>query len=114
MRINQELKQAGLTPRIDLIIYLKNVSDQYKLRRFGDIVYFSKKMKYCLLYVDRSEAEAKEKEIARLSFVKGVKHSEKDKVDLDSDHIEKQVQDLALKAEKSLQQQTKQDGDLLK
>lgn len=43
MSINKEIEGTHLIKRVALIIYLKSVSDQYKLRRYGDIVYFSKK-----------------------------------------------------------------------
>lgn len=112
MSVNQELEEAGLNQRIALIIYLKNVSDQFKLRRFGDIVYFSKKMKYCVLYVNKADGKAKAQEIGHLSFVRGIISSQKDKVDLTGPHIEKQLQDLAKQAEEKLRQKAKENGDL--
>lgn len=42
--INQELADLDLPKRTSLIVYLRNAnSDQFKLRRLGDIVYFLKK-----------------------------------------------------------------------
>ncbi|WP_281196491.1 DUF2129 domain-containing protein, partial [Lactobacillus acetotolerans] len=41
MSINQDLENTGITKRLGLIVHLKPASDQYKLRHFGDIVYFS-------------------------------------------------------------------------
>lgn len=109
MIINSELKQAGLNERVSLIIYLHNVSDQYRLRRYGDIVYFSKKMKYCVLYVDLKELDRIQIEISHLSFVKKIEVSEFDNVNLDAAHIEKQIHDLAQDAENKLQDE---DEDL--
>ena len=53
MSVNQELSERDITQRTSLIVYLRNASnDQFKLRRYGDIVYFSKKLHYLILYVN--------------------------------------------------------------
>ena len=58
MSVNQELSERDITQRTSLIVYLRNASnDQFKLRRYGDIVYFSKKLHYLILYVNQAEAE---------------------------------------------------------
>lgn len=111
MSVNQDLKATGLARRVCLIIYLVNASDQYKLRKYGDIVYFSKKMKYCVVYVDEDDAKREKNEISALKFVKKVEFSEKDDVDLDSEHIEKQITEMAKDAEEKLQ---KKNEDLMK
>lgn len=103
MSINKEIEGTHLIKRVALIIYLKSVSDQYKLRRYGDIVYFSKKMKYCMLYVNRREAKEMQKQISNLDFVTYVEISAEDEVNLDSEHIEKQITDMAKAAEEKLQ-----------
>lgn len=114
MSINQDLKDNGLSPRTALIIYLTNISDQFKLRRYGDIVYFSKKMKYCVLYVDSNEAEREKKKISALDFVRYVDLSEQDNIDLSAEHIEGQIADLAKKAEDKLQKEQQENEDLFK
>lgn len=103
MSINKEIEKTRLTKRVALIVYLKTISDQYKLRHYGDIVYFSKKMKYCVLYVDRQEAKEIKKNIAELDFVTYVEISAEEKVNLDSEHIENQIAQMAQEAEKQLQ-----------
>lgn len=105
MSISQELSQAGLTSRICLLVFLENASDQFKLRRYGDIVYFSKKMRYCVIYVDQAEAEKIKTEISHLNFVKRVEISASDQVDLSSTHIEQQIAEMAKEAEAKLEQQ---------
>lgn len=104
MSISDEIKAAGLSPRVGLVVFLKNISDQYKLRRFGDIVYFSKKMKYCMIYVDQKFAKDVKAELSALNFVSRVEFSNGDRVNFESQHIEKQLQELAQKAEKKLQE----------
>lgn len=103
MSINQKLKQVGLNERSGLIVYLFNASDQYKLRKYGDIVYFSKKMKYCVIYVDQKEAKKVYEEIGHLSFVDHVEYSQNDAINLTSEHIEGQLKTMAQEAEEKLQ-----------
>lgn len=111
MSINKEIEGTHLIKRVALIIYLKSVSDQYKLRRYGDIVYFSKKMKYCILYVNRREAKEMQKQISNLDFVTYVEISAEDEVNLDSEHIEKQITDMAKAAEEKLQLEQERNED---
>ena len=109
MSVNEELKSAGLFQRKCLIIYLTNISDQFKLRKYGDIVYFSKKMKYCVIYVNQSDLKRIAEEISHLNFVKGIEISNQDQVNLESNHIEKQITVMARQAELKLQEK---DEDL--
>lgn len=111
MSINQEIENTHLVKRVALIIYLKSISDQYKLRRYGDIVYFSKKMKYCMLYVSRSEADEIKNEIAQLDFVNHVEISPEEQVNLDSQYIESQITNMAKEAEKKLQLEQEKNED---
>lgn len=112
MSISRDLENTGITQRTGLIIFLKNASDQYKLRRYGDIVYFSKKMCYCVLYVDTKAVTDELKEISSLDFVKHVELSEENNIDLSSSHIETQITDLAQKAESKLLDMEKEGGDI--
>lgn len=111
MSVNKEIESTHLIKRVALIIYLKSVSDQYKLRHYGDIVYFSKKMKYCVLYVSRSEAKEIQGQISHLDFVTYVEISGEEKVDLDSQHIENQIAEMAKEAEKKLQLEQESNED---
>lgn len=113
MSISSDLKDSSLVSRTALIIFLKNASDQYKLRHYGDIVYFSKKMCYCVLYVDTADAEHELDEISNLSFVERAELSEEENIDLSSKHIEHQIADLAQEAEaKLLAKQTEKEDKL--
>ena len=114
MSINQEIENTHLTKRIALIAYLKSVSDQYKLRRYGDIVYFSKKLRYCVLYVNSDEALKIKDQIENLDFINRVEISEEDKLNLNSEYIEGQISDLAKKAEEKIQKEQEKNEDQLK
>ena len=111
MSINQEIENTHLTKRVALIIYLKSVSDQYKLRHYGDIVYFSEKMKYCILYVNLKEAKDVKNQIVQLDFVNYVEISPEEKVNLDSQYIEGQLVKMAKEAEKKLQLEQEKNED---
>lgn len=111
MSINKEIESTHLIKRVALIIYLKSVSDQYKLRRFGYIVYFSKKMKYCVLYVNRKDAREVKDQIYNLDFVTYVEISPEEEVNLDSQHIEGQLTEMAKEAEKKLQLEQEKNED---
>lgn len=111
MTINQELADLDLPKRTSLIVYLRNAnSDQFKLRRFGDIVYFSKKMHYLIMYVDQEKVEEMLQQLEKLTFVKKVEVSEADQIDLDNQQIEDQIKDLAKEAEEILNDDSKKKG----
>ena len=110
MTINQELAEQEIPSRTSLIVYLRNVNnDQFKLRRFGDIVYFSKKLHYLILYVNKGEAEETADKLRAFNFVKKVEFSQNDALDLDNQKIEQQISDMAKEAEEKLNQTDKED-----
>ncbi|MDF7638836.1 YlbG family protein [Lactobacillus sp. ESL0791] len=109
MSINQDLASVGIKKRIGLIVYLKKINEQHKLRHFGNVVYFSKKFSYCVLYVNEAKAKEIAAELCNADFVERVSFSQKDQVDLDSDYIEQQIADLAQEAEVKLEQEEDQD-----
>ncbi|MFZ2332482.1 MAG: YlbG family protein [Lactobacillus delbrueckii] len=110
MSINRELADQEIASRTSLIVYLRNVNnDQFKLRGFGDIVYFSKKLHYLILYVNQAEAEETASKLRTFSFVKKVEFSQNDALDLDNQKIEQQISDMAKEAEEKLNQTDKED-----
>ncbi len=113
MSINHDLVASNVTKRQGLIVYLNSVSNQYKLRRFGDIVYFSKKMNYCVLYVDQNDADKTIAVLNSLDFVNGVDRSSGENIDLSSTHIEQQIKDLASEAEEQLLEEQEKNTEQL-
>ena len=65
-----------ITERQGLIVYINNFHVLRRLRRYGHIVYFSKRMRYVVLYVNRSLVEELKKELEQLHSVTSVKPSE--------------------------------------
>ena len=113
MSIKQDLKNKNIGQRTSLIVYLNSISNQYKLRRYGDIVYFSKKFGYCIIYVNQNEADQVTQSLNALDFVDKVERSKWEQIDLSSDHIEKQISDLAADAERKLQERQEDTEQIL-
>ena len=113
MGVEEDLANKNIIQRQSLTVYLNSISDQYKLRRYGDIVYFSKKFAYCILYVNKKEIEQVCQDLNSLDFVEKVEKSNWNQIDLSSDHIEKQIAELAKEAEKTLQERQEDTEQLL-
>ena len=113
MGVEEDLANKNIIQRQSLTVYLNSISDQYKLRRYGDIVYFSKKFAYCILYVNKKEIEQVCQDLNSLDFVEKVEKSNWNQIDLSSDHIEKQITELAQEAEKALQERQEDTEQLL-
>ena len=113
MGVEKDLANKNIIQRQSLTVYLNSISDQYKLRRYGDIVYFSKKFAYCILYVNKKDIEQVCQDLNSLDFVKKVEKSTWNQIDLSSDHIEKQITELAQEAEKALQERQEDTEQLL-
>ena len=64
-----------------------------------------------MLYVNRREAKEMQKQISNLDFVTYVEISAEDEVNLDSEHIEKQITDMAKAAEEKLQLEQEKNED---
>ena len=70
-----------MTERQGLIVYINNFHVLRRLRRYGHIVYVSKRMRYVVLYVNRSLVEELKKELEKLHSVTSVKPSEWPNID---------------------------------
>ncbi|RWR08214.1 YlbG family protein [Siminovitchia fortis] len=65
------------TKRQGLIIWLYNLKNTKMLRRFGNVHFVSKRLKYAVLYCNQSELEALSEKLESLPFVKKVEPSYK-------------------------------------
>lgn len=88
--------------RTGLIVWLHNTRDQFKLRKFGDIIYFSRKNKYVVIYTNADEANNVLKELEKKNFVKKVEITRHDKLNFSPEYQENLMKDLKLKAEEIL------------
>lgn len=89
-----------MTARTQIIVWLYQISDQYKLRRFGNIIYFSRKNKYVVLYVSSEYASKVITELKSKNYVQSVETSKTDKFDFSAEHEEKMMRELKEEAEK--------------
>ncbi|MGM9928980.1 MAG: YlbG family protein [Bacillus sp. (in: firmicutes)] len=66
-----------LGARQGIIVYLHTLKQVKMLRRFGNIHYVSKKLKYVVLYTNMEDVEATVEKLRSYSFVKKVEVSYK-------------------------------------
>lgn len=60
------------TKRLGLVVYLHSLRQLKTLRQYGTVYYFSKKMRYAVMYVDESTADESIAKLENLNFVKEV------------------------------------------
>lgn len=63
--------------RQGLVVYLYSLKQAKMLRRYGNVHYISKRLKYVVLYTNLNEAEALMEKLNSFSFVKKVEPSYK-------------------------------------
>ena len=95
--------QKKLDKRKSLIVWLYNSKDQFKLRHFGDIVYFSRKKNYVIIYVDLEQVEKIITTLKKEKFVKRVEKSQHDNLNFSAEYEEKFMNDLRHEAEQMLE-----------
>lgn len=64
-----------LTPRTNLIIYMKSSKNERQLRKYGHIAYFNRKDKWLSLYVDTKNVDEVIEQLSRLKYVLNVEIS---------------------------------------
>lgn len=68
--------------RQGVAVWLYSMRQVRQLRRYGTVMYTTKKLKYALLYVDGNEAEATVDKLKHLRFVKDAEVSHRPELDL--------------------------------
>lgn len=104
MSYNQDLKNTNIPARVAIIVFLNQAQDQFKLRQFGDIVYFLKRKKYCLIYVNQTGARELTIKLNKLHFVKKAEISPTSELNFSREHEEGQINKLATEAEQILEE----------
>ncbi|MBB5172198.1 YlbG family protein [Texcoconibacillus texcoconensis] len=61
--------------RVGIAVWIKSLKQVKQLRRFGNIHYVSRRMKYVILYCEQDEVETTMEKISSLHFVKEVQMS---------------------------------------
>lgn len=67
----------GISERQGIIVWLYSLKQAKMLRRFGNVHFVSRRLKYVVFYCDKSEVEATIKKLQTYSFVKKVEPSYK-------------------------------------
>lgn len=61
--------------RQGIIVWFQHMKNIKQLKRYGHLLYASKKLKYAVIYVDQTELEDIENKILKLSFVSKIDRS---------------------------------------
>ncbi|WP_125572764.1 YlbG family protein [Levilactobacillus huananensis] len=61
-----------IQPRQSLIVYTYSLKQTRQLKRYGTVMYVSKKMRYVVLYVNRDQVASLTDQLSHLRFVKRV------------------------------------------
>ena len=71
------MEEAGFekVERRGLIVYLYYNRDVKKLKKYGDILYHSRKHRYVQIYVNQDQVEELEKKLKEESFVRELKRT---------------------------------------
>ncbi|HLR66039.1 YlbG family protein [Virgibacillus alimentarius] len=65
------------TNRQGLIVWFQQMKNLKQIKRYGHLIYRSKKLKYAVLYVDQDELEDIQKKLMKHSFISKVETSYK-------------------------------------
>jgi len=63
--------------RQGIIVWFQHRKNIKQIRRFGNLIYVSKKMRYAVLYVNQEEVEATIENMSKLSFISKIDVSHK-------------------------------------
>lgn len=61
--------------RQGLIVWFQQMKNLKQIKRYGNLIYASKKLKYAVIYVNQSELEQIEAKLIRLPFISKVEKS---------------------------------------
>lgn len=87
--------ELDINERQGIIVWVYSLKHMKTLKRQGLIHYVSKRMKYVVLYVNRSEIEVTEKKLNSFHFVRKVERSYRANIDMNFDHVLEEVSQTA-------------------
>ena len=70
-----------------LVVWLYTLKPIKQLKKFGNIHYFSKRLKYIYLYVSKDEVESVTERLSHFHFVRKVEPSLRQEIRMDFTHI---------------------------
>lgn len=79
--------ELEINERQGIVVWVYSLKHMKTLKRQGLIHYVSKRMKYVVLYVNRSDIELIEKKLNSFHFVRKVERSYRPNIVMDFDHV---------------------------
>lgn len=64
-----------ITKRQGMIVWFQHMKNIKQIKKYGHLIYTSKRLKYAVLYVDQTELEHVEHKLLRLPFVSKIDRS---------------------------------------
>ena len=61
--------------RQGIVVWFQNMKNIKQLKRYGNLIYVSKRLKYAVIYINQNEIEEIEAKIMKYSFVSKVERS---------------------------------------
>lgn len=98
--VYQANDKDNLPQRIPLIVWIKKEKDFYKLKHYGDIVYFSRARKYVILYGNQEDVEKTISVLKHKGFVKKIEKSNVSSLNFTPEYQEKMMLEMREEAEK--------------
>ncbi|WP_164669115.1 YlbG family protein [Virgibacillus doumboii] len=65
------------TKRQGLIVWFQHMKNLKQIKRYGHLLYASRKLKYAVIYVDQEDLEVTETKLLKLPFISKVDYSYK-------------------------------------
>ncbi|MDO4912170.1 MAG: DUF2129 domain-containing protein [Lactobacillus sp.] len=96
------MRDQELKDRQAIIVFLKKKRDHYRIKKIGNLVYFSKKDHYCIVYVNQDKALETLETLKNKPYVSKAYLSKAETINLDGGYLEGQLADLKEKYEAEL------------
>lgn len=101
--VYQDLNNNKIEKRRSLTVWLYRARDQFKLRHYGDIVYFSRKNAYVIIYVDDDKVDQIIEELQHKSFIKNVEKSQHENLNFSAEYENNLMEEMRKQAEQMLE-----------
>lgn len=89
--VRGNIMELVINERQGIIVWVYSLKHMKTLKKQGLIHYVSKRMKYVVLYVNRSEVEALEKKLNSFHFVRKVERSYRTDINMNFDHVLEEI-----------------------
>ncbi|MBP2057781.1 uncharacterized protein YlbG (UPF0298 family) [Lactobacillus colini] len=100
----QESENNSLQKRKSIVVWIDKASNQYKLRHYGNIIYFSRKKNYVIMYCNAEQADKVIQDLNHSDFVKKAEFSSYGKLNFNPIHEEELIHELKEAAEKEIEE----------